>query len=58
MKVVQVREYGPSEVLRIEETAEPRPAPGEVVVAVELAGVTYDDTIARSGEVLFRRPGR
>jgi NADPH2:quinone reductase len=56
MKAVRVQEYGPPEVLRVEEAVAPRPAAGVVVVAVEVAGVTYGDTIARSGRYPFPLP--
>ncbi len=49
MRVVRVRETGPPEVLRLEEAEAPRPAAGEVVVAVEVAGVVFGDTIVRAG---------
>jgi NADPH:quinone reductase len=49
MRVVRVREFGAPEVLRVEEAAVPEPAAGQVVVEVELAGVSYGETIVRSG---------
>jgi NADPH2:quinone reductase len=49
MRVVRVREFGPPQVLRIEEAEAPRPSAGQVVVAVEVAGVIYGETIVRSG---------
>jgi NADPH2:quinone reductase len=49
MRVVRVREYGPPQVLRVEEAKTPRPSAGQVVVAVEVAGVIYGETIVRSG---------
>ncbi|MFI0899423.1 zinc-binding dehydrogenase [Streptomyces sp. NPDC020983] len=49
MRVVQVRRTGAPDVMRVEEAAEPRPGPGEVLVAVERAGVLYGDVLLRSG---------
>jgi NADPH2:quinone reductase len=49
MKVVQVRRTGAPEVMNVEEAAEPQPGPGEVVIAVALAGVLYGDVLLRSG---------
>lgn len=49
MRIVRVREFGPPEVLRVEETPTPRPAAGQVLVAVEVSGVIYGETIVRSG---------
>lgn len=56
MRVVRVREFGPPEVLRIEDAAQPRPAAGQVLVAVEVAGVCFGDTIVRSGRYPFPLP--
>jgi NADPH:quinone reductase len=49
MRIVRVREFGPARVMRIEETPAPRPSAGQVVVAVEMAGAMYAETIVRSG---------
>jgi NADPH:quinone reductase len=49
MRIVRVREFGGPEVLRVEEARTPRPAAGQVLVAVEVAGVIYGETIVRSG---------
>ncbi|GLY66684.1 zinc-binding dehydrogenase [Amycolatopsis taiwanensis] len=56
MRVIRVREVGPPQVLKIEEAAELAPGVGQVVVAVERAGVIYADTIVRSGRFPFPRP--
>ncbi|WP_194916650.1 zinc-binding dehydrogenase [Catenulispora rubra] len=50
MRVVRVREFGPPAVLRVEEEAEARPGPGQVLVRAELAGVIYGETVVRSGQ--------
>jgi NADPH2:quinone reductase len=49
MRVVRVREFGPPEVMRIEETEPPRPSDGQLLVEVEMAGATFAETIVRSG---------
>ncbi|MFI0939362.1 zinc-binding dehydrogenase [Streptomyces sp. NPDC021020] len=56
MRAVQVRECGAPEVLRVVDVDDPRPAAGEVVVAVEAAGVIYGDVIVRSGGYPFPLP--
>ncbi|NUS14527.1 MAG: zinc-binding dehydrogenase, partial [Streptomyces sp.] len=56
MRVVQVREFGPPQVLEVEEADDPRPDAGEVVVAVEASGVLYGDVIIRSGRYPFPLP--
>jgi NADPH2:quinone reductase len=56
VEVVRVHETGPPEVLRIEESAEPVPGPGQVLVAVGTAAVGYGDVILRSGRHPFPRP--
>ncbi|WP_432501516.1 NADP-dependent oxidoreductase [Kineococcus arenarius] len=49
MRVVEVGEPGGPEVLRVVERAEPGAGAGEVVVAVEAAGVNPTDLAARQG---------
>ena len=56
MRVIRVRECGPPEVLRVEEAERPVPSPGQVLVAVEVAGVVYGDTIVRAGRFPFPIP--
>jgi NADPH2:quinone reductase len=53
---MRVREFGAPEVLRLEVADEPKPEPGEVIVSVELAGVSYGDVIVRSGRHPFEVP--
>ena len=48
--------HGGPEVLHLRETATPAPAPGEVVVDVEVAGVNFADTMIRRGEYLRHQP--
>lgn len=49
MRAIVVHETGGPEQLKLEETAEPRPGPGEVVVDVAAAGLNFIDTYQRSG---------
>ncbi|MBO8195399.1 quinone oxidoreductase [Streptomyces oryzae] len=49
MRAVLVREHGGPEVLRVTEVPDPRPGPGELLVAVEAAGVNFIDVYRRSG---------
>ena len=52
MKRVVVDHYGGPEVLRIVDDEEPRPGPGEVLVRVLAAGVSYTDAMLRVGSYL------
>ena len=49
MKAIIVRQYGDPEVMKIEETLQPKPGPGQVLVHIRAAGVTPADTYGRSG---------
>ena len=54
MKAIVVREFGLPNVMRLEELADPRPGPGEVVVRVYAVSVNRTlDTVARAGK--FKR---
>ena len=50
MRVVEISEFGPPEVLKIAERPNPVPAPGEVVIDVAAAGVNRPDVIQRYGK--------
>lgn len=56
MRVVQVRQFGLPEVLHLEESEEPQAGPGQVVIAVEAAGVSFGDTSIRAGKYPFPLP--
>jgi NADPH:quinone reductase len=49
MKAVRVHEFGPPEVMRLEEVPEPQPGPGEVLLKVYAAGVNPVETYVRAG---------
>jgi NADPH:quinone reductase-like Zn-dependent oxidoreductase len=49
VKAVRYHEYGPAEVLRYEDVAEPVPGPGEVVIAMRACGVNHFDIDLRAG---------
>ncbi|HOW70833.1 MAG TPA: NADPH:quinone reductase [Phycisphaerae bacterium] len=50
MKAIRVHAFGEPEVMKIETVADPKPAEGEVVVAVRAVGVNPVDTYIRSGQ--------
>jgi NADPH:quinone reductase len=49
MKAIRVHEFGGPEVLMLEDTPKPEPAPGQVLVNVKAIGVNPADTYIRSG---------
>ncbi|WP_049567153.1 zinc-binding dehydrogenase [Nonomuraea sp. SBT364] len=49
MRAVVMDRLGGPEVLRVQEVAEPVPGPGEVLVAVAYAGITFVETQVRAG---------
>jgi NADPH:quinone reductase len=54
VRAVVVDEFGPPERLHLGEVAEPRPGPGEVVVAVHAAPVNYVDLVVVAGTYQVR----
>jgi NADPH2:quinone reductase len=56
MKAIRIQEFGPPEVLRLAETADLAPGPGQVVVRVRAAGVNPTDAYSRSGSYGRRPP--
>jgi NADPH2:quinone reductase len=55
VKAIRVHEFGPPEVMRLEEVPDLKPGTGQVVVRVRAAGVNPADTYTRSG-MHARRP--
>lgn len=49
MKAIRIREFGPPEVLKLEEVSDPKPGPGQVVVKIHAVGVNPVETYIRSG---------
>jgi NADPH:quinone reductase len=49
MKAIRVHEYGDPEVMRLEDTADLQPGPGEVLVRVHAIGVNPVETYIRAG---------
>jgi NADPH:quinone reductase len=49
MRAVQIREFGPPDVLALQELPDAAPGPGQVLIAVEAAGVNRADVLFRSG---------
>ena len=56
MRCVMVREHGDYDALRLEETGEPLPGPGEVQVALKASGLNHLDTWVRRGVPGHRFP--
>lgn len=56
MKAILVREFGPPEVLKVEEVLTPKPAAGQVLVRIRAAGVNPADTYMRSGRYAMKPP--
>jgi NADPH:quinone reductase-like Zn-dependent oxidoreductase len=52
MKAVRIHTYGGPEVLKFEDAPRPEPAPGEVLIKVNAAGVNPIDWKIRAGYVL------
>src|SRR5687768_6144746 len=49
MEAIVVREFGPAEVMKLEDVPIPAPGPGQVVVRVKAVGVNPVDTYIRTG---------
>jgi NADPH2:quinone reductase len=49
MKAIVVREWGPPEVMRLEDVPRPSPGPGQVLVGVNAVGVNPVETYIRAG---------
>src|SRR5258706_13914913 len=56
MKTAAIDRFGPPSAIRVHERAVPKPAPDEVLIRVETAGIGSWDPSIRDGS--WRRPGR
>lgn len=56
MKAIRMHEFGPPEVLRLEDVPDPKPAVGQVVVRIHAAGVNPVETYIRSGTYAHKPP--
>ena len=56
MRAVVCRELGPPSRLKVEERTDPTPAPSQVVVAVEAAGVNFVDGLFIAGQYQIKPP--
>jgi len=56
MRRVACREFGPSDRLVLEEVPDPRPGPGEVLVGVRAAGVSFVDGLMVGGGYQLKPP--
>jgi NADPH2:quinone reductase len=54
MKAIRIHKHGGPEVMVYEDTAIPKPAPGEALVEVHVSGVNFVDTYYRAG--LYKPP--
>ena len=54
MRAIRIHEFGGPEVMKLEDTGDPGPGPGEVLVAVKAAGVNPADAYVRSGTYAVR----
>src|SRR5262245_44254386 len=55
MRAIRVTDFGGPDVLKVQQTPDPRPESGQVVVRVKAAGVNPVDTYIRAG-VYARKP--
>ena len=50
MKAIVVREFGPPNVMKLEEVPTPEPGPGEVLIKVSAAGLCHSDLSVINGD--------
>jgi NADPH2:quinone reductase len=56
MRAVVVREFGPPDVMKLEDVPTPSPGPGQVLIRVRAVGVNPVDTYIRSGSYARKPP--
>ena len=54
MKAVLCKRYGPPSELVVEDVPSPKPGEGQVLVAVQAAGVNFPDTLIIQGKYQFK----
>ena len=54
MRAVVCREFGPPEGLQIEDLADPKPGPGELLIEVRAAAVTFPDALIVQDQYQFK----
>ena len=56
MRRITCREFGPPDQLTLEEAPDPRPGPGEILVQVRAAGVSFVDGLIAGGKYQLKPP--
>jgi NADPH2:quinone reductase len=56
MKAIRLHEFGPPEVMRMEDVPDLRPGPGQIVVRIHAAGVNPVETYIRAGTYALKPP--
>ena len=53
MRALLCKEFGPPEKLVVEEVADPRPGPGEILVDIRATAITFPDTLVIENKYQF-----
>ena len=56
MRTIVCKEFGPPEKLVLEEVAEPKPGPGQLVIEVRASTVTFPDSLMIEDKYQFKAP--
>ena len=54
MRAVLCRKFGPPETLEIVEVEDPKPGPGEIVIRVRAAAITFPDALMIEDKYQFK----